>query len=108
MFMSKNSLHQETLPQPAIEALCQLGDNLKVARLKREITLQEWAKRMNVSIPTLVRMERGDPSVGVGVYVTAMWLVDALESLKNTASPESDKVAITLETHRARKRGTRV
>ena len=35
----KNSLHQETLPQPAIEVLCQLGDNLKVARLKREITL---------------------------------------------------------------------
>jgi len=34
--------------------------------------LRASANRMAVSVPTLIRMEKGDPSVGMGGYATAL------------------------------------
>ena len=105
--MTKKSTHQDTLPEPATEALRQLGDNLRVARTRRKESLREWAERMSVSVPTLMRMERGDPTVGMGVYVTALWLVDGLDALTKLGSPETDQVAMAIDTHRARTWGAK-
>jgi hypothetical protein len=53
-----------------------------------------WAKRLGVSIPTLIRMERGDPGVGMGVYVTVLWLIGRSSALADLAAPESDRGAL--------------
>jgi hypothetical protein len=54
-----------TLPPPAIQALRGLGENLAIARNRRRESQRAWAKRMGISVPTLIRMERGDPGVAV-------------------------------------------
>ena len=107
MLMTKNSVHQEVIPEQAVLTLRRLGDNLRVARQRRHEPLRAWAQRMQVSVPTLMRMERGDPSVGMGVYATAIWLVGGLETLAHVGSPEYDHVAMVLDTHRARQRGAK-
>lgn len=61
-----------TMPPAAAQALRGLGENLAIARGRRRESQRVWAKRLGVSIPTLIRMERGDPGVGVGIYVTAL------------------------------------
>ena len=65
----------QQLPPATAAAIEKLGADLAVARLRRKESLKAWAKRMGVSVPTLQRLEAGDPSVGIGIVATALWLV---------------------------------
>jgi transcriptional regulator with XRE-family HTH domain len=83
-----------TLPPPAIQALRGLGENLAIARNRRRESQRAWAKRLGISVPTLIRMERGDPGVGVGIYATALWLIGRVASLPELAAPAADRGAL--------------
>ena len=63
------------MPPATVAALERLGANLAVARLRRKESLASWASRLRVSVPTLMRMEAGEPGVGIGIYATALWLI---------------------------------
>jgi hypothetical protein len=71
-----------------------LGEDLAIARGRRRESQRIWAKRLGVSIPTLIRMERGDPGVGAGIYATALWLIGKSAALADLAAPESDRGAL--------------
>jgi len=72
-----------------------LGENLALARQRRKESLRAWASRMAVYVPTLIRMEKGDPPVGMGVYATALWLM-ALTSTFYSFSGKTIKGKICL------------
>ena len=57
-----------------IEAAELLGTQIRIGRLERRWTVQELAERVGVSVVTLRKIERGDPSVGVGVAFEAATL----------------------------------
>lgn len=59
---------------------------------------------MQVSIPTLMRMERGDASVSMGVYATALWLVGRHDALAVLADPKEDLGALEAEIRQAEQR----
>ncbi|HEX3914581.1 MAG TPA: hypothetical protein VHW71_13820 [Steroidobacteraceae bacterium] len=82
------------MPPAAAQALRALGENLAIARGRRRESQRAWAKRLGVSIPTLIRMERGDPGVGAGIYVTALWLIGRSGALADLAAPGSDRGAL--------------
>ena len=48
-------------------ALKTLGEDLAIARVRRRESQRQWAKRLGVSVPTLIRLEQGDPGVGLSV-----------------------------------------
>ena len=52
-----------------------------VARKRRCETQAHWAQRPGVSQPTMVRIERGDPSVATASYVMCMWVVHQAQGL---------------------------
>jgi len=83
-----------TMPPAAAQALRALGENLAIARTRRRESQRVWAKRLGVSIPTLIRMERGDPGVGAGIYVTALWLIGRSSALADLAAPDQDRGAL--------------
>ena len=89
------------LPASTQAALEQLGAHLAVARLRRSESLKTWAGRLGVSIPTLQRLESGDPGVGVGILASALWLIGRDGALGELASPESDKGALELDVREA-------
>lgn len=45
-----------------------LGERLKLARLRRQITASLLAERTGISRATLHKIEKGDPSVAMGHY----------------------------------------
>jgi transcriptional regulator with XRE-family HTH domain len=57
-----------------IEAAELLGTQVRIGRLERRWTVQELAERVGVSVVTLRKVERGDPSVGLGVAFEAATL----------------------------------
>lgn len=83
-----------TLPAAAAQALRALGENLAIARVRRRESQREWAGRLGCSIPTLIRLERGDPGVGVGLYATALWLIGRVSGLPELAAPQEDRGAL--------------
>lgn len=92
--MSKSSLALTSLPPEAASSLATLGEQLALARLRRNESQRQWALRIGVSVPTLIRMERGDPSVSIGVYTTALWLLGLSNGLGELASPAKDLGAL--------------
>jgi len=99
--MSKASSALTQMPPSTLAALAQLGADLAVARLRRKESLKTWAKRIGISVPTLLRLEAGEPSVSLGVLSTALWLIGRDGALATLATPKEDRGALELEVHQA-------
>jgi protochlorophyllide reductase len=82
------------MPQAVRAQLRLLGENLAIARKRRRESRQLWAQRIGVSLPTLTRMEKGDRSVSMGVYATALWMMGRAQVLAELAAPEHDQAAL--------------
>jgi transcriptional regulator with XRE-family HTH domain len=101
MCMPKTARALQQLPPATAAAIEKLGADLAVARLRRKESLKTWAKRMGVSVPTLQRLESGDPSVGIGIVATALWLIKRDGELGNIAAPEHDQGALEMDVRAA-------
>lgn len=101
MCMPKTARALLHLPSATAAAIEKLGADLAVARLRRKESLKTWAKRMGVSVPTLQRLEAGDPGVGIGIVATALWLIKRDGELSHLAAPEHDQGAIEMNVREA-------
>lgn len=99
--MPKTARALQQLPPATQATLEKLGADLAVARLRRKESLKTWATRMGVSVPTLQRLEAGDPGVGIGIVATALWLIQRDAELGNLAAPEHDRGAIEMDVREA-------
>jgi len=106
--MPKSSAHNDWLPAQAGAALRSLGENLALARIRRKESLDAWALRIGVSKRTVMRMERGDPGVGMGVYAAALWVIGRAQGLSELADPALDHGALELDVREARDRLARM
>jgi transcriptional regulator with XRE-family HTH domain len=102
--MPKSPAALTAMPPAAAQALRSLGENLAIARVRRRESQRAWAKRLGCSVPTLIRMERGDAGVGVGIYATALWLIGRAAALSELAAPGTDRGALENDVREAVKR----
>ena len=102
--MSKASPARHALPAAVAGALRRLGADLAMARKRRRQSLRDWAARISVSVPTLMRLEKGDPGVSMGVYATALWMIGRHEAMGSAADPKEDLGALELEIRAAGQR----
>ncbi len=63
--------HVYTLSPQTVEAVELLGARIQLARRERRWTLQELADRAGVTAVTMRKVERGDPSVRLGIAFEA-------------------------------------
>ncbi len=99
--MTRASSALTQMPPSTVAALEQLGADLAVARLRRKESLKTWAKRIGISVPTLLRLEAGQPSVSLGVLSTALWLIGRDSALATLATPREDRGALELDVREA-------
>ena len=52
-----------------------------------------------------MRLEAGDPSVAIGLFATALWLIGRDGELARVAAPEHDKGALELDVRKATELG---
>jgi transcriptional regulator with XRE-family HTH domain len=55
------------------QRLKDIGENLRLARLRRRLQAAQVAERAGLSRPTLRAIERGDPSVSFGAYASVLF-----------------------------------
>jgi hypothetical protein len=99
--MPKSPVALTQMPSATLLALERLGADLAVARLRRKESLASWAAHLGVSVPTLMRMEAGEPGVGMGIYATALGFIGRGDALADLASPASDQGALDLDIQQA-------
>ena len=105
--MPKTSVVADSLPPPAAAALRALGAHLAIARKRRRESQRAWAARIGISVPTLIRMEGGDPGVSMAVYATALWLMGRAQALAELADPATDLAALERDVRAAQTRAVR-
>jgi transcriptional regulator with XRE-family HTH domain len=52
--------------------ISEMGENIKLARLRRKLSSEQVAERANISRPTLTAIEKGSPSVSIGSYLLVL------------------------------------
>ena len=58
---------------PSVQkVLTELGENIKLARLRRGLSSELMAERAGISRATLVNVEKGSPSVAMGIYMSVL------------------------------------
>jgi transcriptional regulator with XRE-family HTH domain len=85
------------LPAPLAKALLELSANLRLARERRGLSIRALAAEINVSVPTVMSMERGEATVSIGVYAAALSFYGRLEWLPDLMAPEFDREALRIE-----------
>lgn len=86
-----------TLPIPVRRALAKIGADIRDARRRRRIPTEMMAERALISRMTLNKVEKGDPSVTLGIYATVLFVLGMTERLADLADPKHDSVGLSLE-----------
>ena len=102
--MPKSQVAMKVMNPAGEQEMRAMGENLAIDRVRRRESQRAWGKRLGCSVPTLIRLERGDPGVGMGIYATALWLIGRVAALPDLAAPGSDRGALENEVRGALKR----
>jgi transcriptional regulator with XRE-family HTH domain len=90
--MTRKTLGKDGLPLSLRNQIIQVGQQIKLARKRRGLTMQEMADRMFVTRKTLTRLESGDPGVSIGVLASALLSIGLENDLIHLANPKKDSV----------------
>ena len=93
-----------TLPRAARQALIKLGEDMAVARKKRRISTVSMAERAFISRGTLYKVEKGDPSVSMGIYATVLSILGLVEGLGDVADRRTDTLGLDIDEDRLPKK----
>ncbi|MBT2332345.1 helix-turn-helix domain-containing protein [Variovorax paradoxus] len=88
------------MPSQAAERVAQLGQRIRVARIRRGWSVAELASKAGINRNTLTALELGKPGTAVGVCVTVLWALGLDKSLEAIADPDTDLHGKALEASR--------
>ena len=95
--MTRQSLSKEGLPLAVRRKIDAVGKNIKLARKRRGLTMQDMADRMFVTRKTLNRLESGDPGVGFAIVAAALLALGLEQDLDHLANPATDRTGNFLD-----------
>ena len=64
---------------PTVQILKTMGEQIKLARLRRDLTAELVAERAGISRSTLWKVENGDPAVAMGIYAAVLHALNNLD-----------------------------
>ena len=99
----RSPLH-DLLPPLVRRSLVKFGNDLARARRKRRLTVAMMSERMGVGGGTYSRLERGDPTVAMGAYAMALFVLGFGGALGDLADVRRDDVGLQLDEEHLPKR----
>jgi len=101
--VAKNLLY-EAPPYPVEQAIKRLGTNLRTARLRRNLTIEDVAGKIGTGPRAVRDAEKGKLSTGVAVYTALLWAYGLLGPMAALADPARDEEGLSLELSSGRAR----
>lgn len=72
----------------AQKTLAVLGENIKLARLRRKFSSEQVSERAYISRPTLISIEKGSPNVTIGAYVKVLSVLGLENDIMQVANDD--------------------
>lgn len=92
------------IPHHVSERIAQLGQRIRVARIRRGWSVADLASKAGINRNTLTALELGRPGTAIGVCFTVLWALGLEKSLDEVAAPDTDAHGKALEASRRPKR----
>ena len=71
--------HSIVVMPSTLNILQQMGEQIKLARLRRQLSAELIAERAGISRATLWNIEKGSPSVSMGSYAAALHALGGMD-----------------------------
>ena len=92
--MSKSTI-ATNLPRRAEQNLQIVGEQIRLAWLRKDLSIAQVAERASCSELTVMRVERGVPTVAIGIYLRVLFALGLDESILLLA--KEDEVGRSLQ-----------
>jgi len=83
-------------PLPVNRAIEKFGGDLALARRRRRFSQESMAKRIGISVASLRRLEKGDPSLSWGAIVRALNVLGEIEKVNDLLDTAKDDIGLLL------------
>ena len=100
---AKNTLVQAP-PYAVEQAIKRLGTNLRTARLRRNLTIEEVGEKIGTGPRAVSDAEKGKISTSIAVYTALLWVYDLLSPMEELADPSLDEEGLLLSLTKDRAR----
>jgi DNA-binding XRE family transcriptional regulator len=90
----------DTLPLRVKRSLAKLGSDISLARKKRSLTVQMMAERLGVAKSTYLKLEKGEPTVALGTYAMAFFVLGFDDVLGDILDARHDERGLLLDHER--------
>ena len=94
----------DVLPPKVRRSLSKFGSDLALARRKRRLTTAMMSERLGVAKSTYARVEKGDPTVSMGVYAMTLFVLGFGDALGGLVDASRDEQGLLLDEERVPKR----
>lgn len=94
-------------PYPVQQAVERLGQNLRQARLRRNLSIEDVAAKIGTNRRVVSDAEHGKPSTGIAIYMALLWAYDLIDHMAEVADPLEDEEGLTLARSRERTQARR-
>jgi len=82
--------NRKQLLMPSLrKVLTELGENIRLARLRRKLSGEQVAERANISRVTLWQVEKGSASVAMGIYCQVLFVLGLDKDLLKVAADDT-------------------
>ncbi|MBP3506903.1 helix-turn-helix domain-containing protein [Bacteroides fragilis] len=78
--MAKNTMGTK-LPRKLEQKMQIVGEQIKLARLRRNLSVAQVAERATCSPLTVSRIEKGAPTVSIGIYLRVLYALQLDEDI---------------------------
>jgi transcriptional regulator with XRE-family HTH domain len=88
------------IPVQAAEHVTQVGQWIRLARIRRGWSVADLAGKAGINRNTLTALEQGKPGTAIGVCFTVLWALGLDKTLDAVADPDTDSHGKALEASR--------
>ena len=78
--VAKNTMGTK-LPRKLEQKMALMGEQIKLARLRRNLSIAQVAERATCSALTVNRIENGSPTVSIGIYARVLYALQLDDDL---------------------------
>ena len=86
--MGKNTFGK-MMPRALSQILELMGEQIKLARKRRHLSMQDIADRATVTRLTMSRVEHGDPTVSMGIYARVLYALNLEKDITLLAADDT-------------------
>lgn len=86
--MTKETMGNK-LPRKLMQKMEVVGEQIRLARLRRNLSMEQVADRATCSVQTLSRIEKGAPTVAIGTYVRVLYALQLEDDILKIAADDA-------------------